>query len=355
MGLLNRMSAFVIAALMACTTAMTVFADYADDYDYGTDENAEAEYDEENDNEDEEDNSPEISDKYVTDASKFTLGSDEPTLSFDMSGWEDYIEIVDNSGVKFTTTVDNKSAYQGQSLLIKASGKGSVDDNTLAFNWECTDSSGAPLFESEPDPNKNYSTMGIVFSAEKFGLECFNGATLTFKYRLGADTKNLLMANTIIAAPVDENGNYISEAKVSKYTYNTAESNNVATYANAVVSVAELSDTNTTPASKLLLMLPVHAQADDVEIVEIDNVTLTLRSGATGANVDGYNKMAAANEGEVELQIKKEVNEVKLTEDKEPLSNKLRSAFGITMLVVIGLGVVVGIVFAIVKAKKRFY
>ena len=347
MNLLTKVSAFVISGIIASCSAMSVFAD---DYDYETEENFDVEAEAET-----EDDAPAINDKYVTDASKFTTDSGAPTLSFDMKGWEDLIDTVDTSSVKFSLSIDNKSSYQGQSLLVTANNSIETDCSDINLNWECTDKNGDPIFEAEAQDGKDYVNMGIMLSADKFGLECFNGSTLTFKYRLGQDTKNHLMANTIIAAPVDENGKFIEKAKVAAYTYNTAEANNVTSYANGVLSVADLSDTNTVPAKKILILLPVSAKADNLEVVEIDNLTITLPSGATCANVDGYSKIAPTDDGEVELQIKQDVSSVEFKEDKVPLSNKLRSVFGVVLLVVVGVGAAVGITIAVIRAKKRFY
>ncbi len=297
----------------------------------------------------------EVTDKYVTDPSFVTEDHDEPTLSFDMTDWKDYIEPYNNAGVTFSIDNDNQNAYQGQCISITAVSEGKVDDNTLTYNWECRDKDGNTMFEAEPDPEKKYVSMGVKLNAEKFGLENFNGATIAFKYRIGEEYSGLLMANRIFAAPADADGNRIENAKISTFEVNTTDANNVSAYANGVISVADLTDENAVPAKQLIIMIPVHSKTDGVEVMAIDNLEITLRSGAQIKNLDGYNKTAKTHEGAIEITSKQKTNEVKLDGNDETTSSKVKSIISVVGIVVLAVAVVVAVVFAVIKAKKRFY
>lgn len=102
-------------------------------------------------------------------------------------------------------------------------------------------------------------------------------------------------------------------------------------------------------------MIPMHFKTDSIDILEIDNVTVTLKSGAQVGDLDGYNKNATPHEGEIEIQKKQKTNEVKLDGDDVSLKSKIKNIVGIVGLSILGIAVLVGIVFAIIKAKKRFY
>ena len=240
-------------------------------------------------------------------------------------------------------------------MKVTADVEHAVDDHSLAFNWLCTDNKGGKLFDEEYDPEKNYTMMGVLFKAEKFGLECFNGSTFAFKYRISEDYKNMLMANSIFVAPVDENNAPIEDAKVTQLPVNTTDNNSVSAYVTGLVTVADLSEKNTVKAAGVMIMIPMHFKTDSIDILEIDNVTVTLKSGAQVGDLDGYNKNATPHEGEIEIQKKQKTNEVKLDGDDVPLKSKIKNIVGIVGLSILGIAVLVGIVFAIIKAKKRFY
>ncbi|MBQ8966221.1 hypothetical protein [Ruminococcus sp.] len=324
MKLFNKLWAFAMAGVICLSSGIAAFADETDD-------------------------------KYVTDASMVTTDTEAPTLSFDTPSWSDYVGTADTDVVKFELKSYNKSVYQGQSLSVRATSSGKVEDTDIAYNWECLDESNQPIFEAEKDESKKYINMGVELDAEKFGLECFNGATITFKYRIGTDAKGLFMANRFFAAPADADGNIIPDAKVSQFVINTAEANNVDMYANGVISVADLTEENNIPAAKFIIMLPVHSKADDVEVLSLDNLTVALKSGAQIKNVDDYNKNATANEGQIEVVEKQKRNSVDIDENDETTKGKVKKIISIVGISLLAIVVIVGIVFAIIKAKKRFY
>lgn len=319
--------ALLLAGIMTAASAASVFADEA-----------------------------KATDKYVTDPSKVTEDTDAPTFSFDMSDWKDYVKTVDGAGVTFKLSSENKSSYQGQSLKIEASSDGTVLHNDMNFNWLIWDSDNIPIYESENDPEKNYTNVGIMISAADLGLECFNASTVTFKYRIGAEAKGKIMSDTVLAAPVDADGKWLGYSKVTQLTVNEAEADNVNKYANGIVSIPDLSEENNVPAENLLIMIPVDSQMSNTAVLYIDNLVVKLQSGAQIANLDGYNKSATPkNDNELKVEIQAERNDVKLDENDVPLKSKVKSVVVVIGLVLLGLGVLVGIVFATIKLKKRFY
>ena len=297
----------------------------------------------------------EVTDKYVTDPSLVTDSHDTPSLSFDTGKWENYVEAVGGAGISFTLSNDNTSAFQGQCLRITADAENAADDNTFAYNWSCLSNKGEPLFEAEPDAEKDYTMAGVLLKAEKFGLECFNGSTVALKYRIGEDYKKKLMADSIFLAPVDKDNHFIPDAKVTRLEVNTTDNNNVTSYATGLVSVADLNDTNTVPAAGVIIMIPVHAKAEGLDILDIDNLTVTLKSGAQIGDLDGYNKNAKQQDGVIEVNRKVQTNDVKISKDDVPLKSKIKTIFVIVGLSVLGIAVVTFIIVSIVKAKKRFY
>lgn len=295
-------------------------------------------------------------DKYVTDASKITEDKDAPTLSFDMSDWKDHVTTVEGAGVTFKLSSDNKAAYQGQSLKIEATSEGTVDDTEMNFNWLITNSDNIPIFEAENDPDKKYTNMGIMINAADLGLECFNSSTVTFKYRIGADAKGMLMGDMILAAPVDADGKWLGYSKVTQLAINEAEANNVTKYANGIISIPDLSEENNVPAENLLIMIPVHSKTSSTAVLYIDNLVVKLQSGAQVANLDGYNKSATPKDGnEIEVEVQAERNDVKLDGDDVPLKSKVKSVVVVIGLVIVGLAALVGVILGVFKIKKRFY
>ena len=324
MNVSKRIFALALAGIMAAASAVSVFA--------------------------------EASDKYVSDASMITEDHDAPTLSFDMSDWKDYIKPLDSGDVTFDLSSDNKTSYQGQSLKIKATSAGKIDDKDMAYNWEIWDSDNVPIFESEADPEKDYYSMGVMLSAKDLGLECFNGATVTFKYRIGEDAKGLIMGDTILAAPVDAEGKRLDGYKVFKLAINEVEANNVSKYANGIVSIADMNDDNNVPAENLLLMIPVHSKTEDTAVLYLDNLTIKLQSGAQVMNLDGYNKNAQPkDDNEIAVEIQQERNDVKISSDDVPMKSKVKSVILVVLLVIVGVAAVSGVVFLFIKLKKRFY
>lgn len=330
MDLTKRVFAFMLAGIITVFSAAAVFA--------------------------EEEEQEQIADKYVKDASMITTDTDQPTLSFDMSKWQDYVKVAETDGVTVSLSEDNKASYQGQSLRVTVTSEEKIDDNDLNLNWEIWDSKNQHMFESAADPDKAYRNIGIMLNAEDFGLECFNGSTITFRYRIGIGAKGKISGDTVLASVVDPEGKWIDGAKVTKFPINETDSDNVNKYAMGVISIGEMDDRMTEPASSVLIMVPVSQKLNDVAVLYLDNLTVKLNSGAQVANLDGYNKSSQPkDEKELEIQIQQERTEVERNMRGESLKSRVKTVMAVVGLAILGVGVLAGITIAIIKVKKRFY
>ena len=136
--------------------------------------------------------------KFEYDESRLT-DKNEPALSFDGSGFEDYIHLTrdaDKAGIAFKKI--NTGCYQGNSLKITAKTETGVEGY---FPMSVLDNSD----ENAPDikDTGKYSVVGIEFHAKDFGLSYFDGCFINFTFKMTEEDENALLNNSIYVYGAD--------------------------------------------------------------------------------------------------------------------------------------------------------
>ena len=280
--------------------------------------------------------------EYSADKSILTTDTSAPSLSFDMKDWERYIKVTpDGEKISVGASQEKTYAYQGASLKITATQPNDISDY-------CTFASGS---DSEDAP---YITMGVEIDAKDFGMTCFGGCMVSFKYRINQDAQGKLMGDSVFAFPCTEEYKKVTSNSV-QLEINTDASNNVTQYATALIPVPDKCG-----ATKFVFEIPVIKKTDKTDVLYIDNLVIDTPLQKNGEdlqvmNLDGYNKSAKAQEIVQGLKIQPKSNGLSSTSSSEAESSKGIGVVGIVVIVVVAVVIVGAVIFVIKKKKSRFY
>lgn len=289
-----------------------------------------------------------IIEEYWEDESKLTDDTSAPTLSFDLTDWKTTIHLTkDASLASLEAKQETDTAYQGQSLKLTVSSAKDITD-LQQFSWLIRDENNELVYPESENEDAEFLTIGVELHANEFGMNYFDGSMITFYYRINPDAKDLLMGDSCFIYACDDDYKKLDGTEF-RMQYNDTDNNNTTQYAKGVMSVA-----TDIGATKLVIDVPLQKATDKIDILYLDNFTVTTRSDKQVANLDGYNANAKPQEIVQGLKVKKKDNTVSLSDKSE--SDKSSS----NVILYIGIGVVavvvvVAIVIVIRKVKNRFY
>lgn len=318
---LKRITCLAAALVMAIGAALPVYADEEDER---------------------------IIEEYWEDESKLTDDTSAPTLSFDLTDWKTTIHLTkDASLASLEAKQETDTAYQGQSLKLTVSSAKDITD-LQQFSWLIRDENNELVYPESENEDAEFLTIGVELHANEFGMNYFDGSMITFYYRINPDAKDLLMGDSCFIYACDDDYKKLDGTEF-RMQYNDTDNNNTTQYAKGVMSVA-----TDIGATKLVIDVPLQKATDKIDILYLDNFTVTTRSDKQVANLDGYNANAKPQEIVQGLKVKKKDNTVSLSDKSE--SDKSSS----NVILYIGIGVVavvvvVAIVIVIRKVKNRFY
>lgn len=289
-----------------------------------------------------------IIEEYWEDENKLTDDTSAPTLSFDLTDWKNTIHLTkDASLASLEAKQETDTAYQGQSLKLTVSSAKDITD-LQQFSWLIRDEDNKLVYPESEDENAEFTTIGIELHANEFGMNYFDGSMITFNYRINPDAKGLLMGDSCFVYACDDDYNKLDSTEF-RMQYNDTDNNNTTQYAKGVMSVA-----TDIGASKIVIDVPLQKATDKIDILYLDNFTVTTRSDKQVANIDGYNANAKPQEIVQGLKVKKKDNTISLSDktksDKSSSNVILYIGIGVIAVVVVG-----AIIIVIKKVKNRFY
>ncbi|MDO4944790.1 MAG: hypothetical protein Q4E74_06275 [Ruminococcus sp.] len=289
-----------------------------------------------------------VIEEYWEDESKLTDDTSAPTLSFDLTDWKNTIHLTkDASLASLEAKQETDTAYQGQSLKLTVSSAKDITD-LQQFSWLIRDDNNELVYPESENEDAEFLTIGVELHANEFGMNYFDGSMITFYYRINPDAKDLLMGDSCFIYACDDDYNKLDSTEF-RMQYNDTDNNNTTQYAKGIMSVA-----TDIGASKLVIDVPLQKATDKIDILYLDNFTVTTRSDKQVANLDGYNANAKPQEIVQGLKVKKKDNTVSLSDKSESdkSSGNVILYIGIGVVAVV---VVVAIIIVIRKAKNRFY
>lgn len=288
-------------------------------------------------------------DAYWENESMLTDDTSAPTLSFDLTDWKNSIHMTkDASLINLEAKSETKYAYQGQSMKLTASTAKEITD-LQQFAWLMRDSDNNLIYPEADNEDADYLTLGVELHAGEFGMNYFDGSMITFNYRLNPDIKGLLMGDSCFVYACDDDYKKLDSTEL-RLEYNDTDANNTTQYAKGVMSIAE-----DIGATKLVIDVPLQKVTETVDILYLDNFTVTTRTGKQVANLDGYNQNAKPQEVVQGLKVKKKDNTVSLSEKTEGEGTSTKMTIVYIGIGVLAVGIVVLIVLLIRKAKNKFY
>ena len=248
-----------------------------------------------------------------------------PTLAFDGDDWSKYIDVFDDTGSgAYSLKSERDVVYQGASAKLTAN------------------------LTNPPDyAGGSEDSMGIMLSAEKFGLDNFDGYTLSFYTRFNVNIEGLL--NEDKAYVFGQNADKeLTTPTIKTIAYSAAS--NVNNYEKQFITIP--TDTKTT---EILIKVPL-AQAYTGDVMYLDNLSLLYATDGDAnpvVTLDTYNANAPiSDKGDVIKQNKKQTT----VDTSEVEKSSEGGSVGIIIVIAAAILVIGGAVaFAIVKAKKRFY
>ncbi len=318
---LKRITCLAAALLMAIGAALPVYADTEDDR---------------------------VIEEYWEDESMLTDDTSAPTLSFDLTDWKNTIHLTkDASLASLEAKQETDTAYQGQSLKLTVSSEKDITD-LHQFSWMIRDDNNELVYPESENEDAEFLTIGIELHANEFGMNYFDGSMITFNYRINPDALGLLMGDSCFVYACDDDYNKLDSTEF-RMQYNDTDNNNTTQYAKGVMSIA-----TDIGASKLVIDVPLQKATEKIDILYLDNFTVTTRSDKQVANLDGYNANAKPQETVQGLKVKKKDNTVSLSDnsDSEKSSSNVVIYIGIGVVAVV---VIVAIIIVIKKVKNRFY
>lgn len=292
--------------------------------------------------------------EYSADKSILTTDTSAPSLSFDMRDWERYIKVTpDGEKISVGASQEKTYAYQGASLKITATQPNDISDYCTFASLIRDDDKNLvyPGSDSEDTP---HITMGVEIDAKDFGMTCFDGCMISFKYRINQDAQGKLMGDSVFAFPCTEEYKTVTSNSV-QLEINTDASNNVTQYATALIPVPDKCG-----ATKFVFEIPVIKKMDKTDVLYIDNLVIDTPLQKNDVdlqvmNLDGYNKSAKAQEIVQGLKIQPKSNGLSSTSSSEAESSKGIGVVGIVVIVVVAVVIVGAVIFVIKKKKSRFY
>ncbi len=326
MKIFNRIACLAAAAVMSVCAVMPAYADAEEER---------------------------VIDPYTENEEMLTEDTDAPTISFDLSDWSKYLTVTDegSSLISMKLDNDNKTAYQGQSLKVSVASDSDVE-GLHQYSWEARDADGNYIYpETQGDgaDDLDYITTGFVLKASDFGLNYFDGGMLTFKYRINPDADGLLMDNSCFVFPCYGDDYNRVESRQLKLEYNNTDSNNTTMFANGVMSVSD-----GVGADKIVFTVPLVKKTDKIDVLYLDNIVFTTQSGKQVINLDGYNENAKEQKGDLAIEVQKKDNTISIADSGKSKTEGTNVVI-IVGAVILGLAVVAGIVFLVIKLKNRFY
>ena len=196
--------------------------------------------------------------------------------------------------------------------------------------------------------------MGVEIDAKDFGMTCFDGCMVSFKYRINQDAQGKLMGDSVFAFPCTEEYKTVTSNSV-QLEINTDASNNVTQYATALIPVPDKCG-----ATKFVFEIPVIKKMDKTDVLYIDNLVIDTPLQKDGEdlqvmNLDGYNKSAKAQEIVQGLKIQPKSNGLSSTSTSESDSSSGIGVIGIVVIVVVVVVIVGAVILVIKKKRSQFY
>lgn len=276
-----------------------------------------------------------------------------PAVSFDTSDWEKYVHVSpDGEAMGIKIKQDTDTYYQGASLKIYSDSEGMKDkDKYYGCADGARDADGNLLYPKASEEDAVFFNPGVELRAEDFGLSCFDGCMITFTYRMGTDTEDKLMENSVYVYAVDGDYERVSDM-ATKLTYNVVDNDNVSQYRKLMLSIAQESG-----ATRIIFETPVLKKIDS-DILYLDNIGImtSLKDGDKNLyvkNLDGFNKNAKPQEIINEIQIKEKGKEISVPDSPK----EEKSSFNpiIIVIVILGGGIVALVVVLVMKHRNKFY
>ena len=280
--------------------------------------------------------------EYSADKSILTTDTSAPSLSFDMKDWERYIKVTpDGEKISVGASQEKTYAYQGASLKITATQPNDISDY-CTFASLIRDDDKNLVYPGSDSEDAPYITMGVEIDAKDFGMTCFDGCMISFKYRINQDAQGKLMGDSVFAFPCTEE-------------YKKVTSNSVTQYATALIPVPDECG-----ATKFIFEIPVIKKMDKTDVLYIDNLVIDTPLQKNGEdlqvmNLDGYNKSAKAQEIVQGLKIQPKSNGLSSTSSSEAESSKGIGVVGIVVIAVVVVVIVGAVIFVIKKKRSQFY
>lgn len=292
--------------------------------------------------------------EYSADKSILTTDTSAPSISFDMKDWDRYIHVTpDGEKISIGVSQEKTYAYQGASLKITATQPNDISD-FCTYSALIRDENNELVYPGSDAEDAQYLTMGVELEAKDYGMSCFDGCMISFKYRINQDAQGKLLGDSVFAFPCTDEYKTVTSNSV-QLKINTDASNNVTQYATALIPVPDKCG-----ATKFVFEIPVIKKMDKTDVLYIDNIVIDTPLQKNGTdlqvmNIDGYNKSAKAQEIVQGLKIQPKSNGLSSTSTSEADSSRGIGVIGIVIIVVVVV-VVVGVVILVIKKKRsRFY
>lgn len=292
--------------------------------------------------------------EYSADKSILTTDTSAPSISFDMKDWERYIHVTpDGEKISIGVSQEKTYAYQGASLKITATQPNDISD-FCTYSALIRDENNELVYPGSDAEDAQYLTMGVELEAKDYGMSCFDGCMISFKYRINQDAQGKLLGDSVFAFPCTDEYKTVTSNSV-QLKINTDASNNVTQYATALIPVPDKCG-----ATKFVFELPVIKKMDKTDVLYIDNIVIDTPLQQNGTdlqvmNLDGYNKSAKAQETVQGLKIQPKSNGLSSTSTSEADSSRGIGVIGIVVIVVVVVVVLGAVILVIKKKRSQFY
>lgn len=292
--------------------------------------------------------------EYSADKSILTTDTSAPSISFDMKDWERYIHVTpDGEKISIGVSQEKTYAYQGASLKITATQPNDISD-FCTYSALIRDENNELVYPGSDAEDAQYLTMGVELEAKDYGMSCFDGCMISFKYRINQDAQGKLLGDSVFAFPCTDEYKTVTSNSV-QLKINTDASNNVTQYATALIPVPDKCG-----ATKFVFEIPVIKKMDKTDVLYIDNIVIDTPLQQNGTdlqvmNLDGYNKSAKAQETVQGLKIQPKSNGLSSTSTSEADSSRGIGVIGIVVIVVVVVVIVGAVILVIKKKRSQFY
>lgn len=292
--------------------------------------------------------------EYSADKSILTTDTSAPSISFDMKDWERYIHVTpDGEKISIGVSQEKTYAYQGASLKITATQPNDISD-FCTYSALIRDENNELVYPGSDAEDAQYLTMGVELEAKDYGMSCFDGCMISFKYRINQDAQGKLLGDSVFAFPCTDEYKTVTSNSV-QLKINTDASNNVTQYATALIPVPDKCG-----VTKFVFEIPVIKKMDKTDVLYIDNIVIDTPLQQNGTdlqvmNLDGYNKSAKAQETVQGLKIQPKSNGLSSTSTSEADSSRGIGVIGIVVIVVVVVVIVGAVILVIKKKRSQFY